>query len=258
MDAKEIREIIEGNRLELRGQPKWTFGKNTCNTYELFPENLILEDGSLVASAPLMENIEESEELTLLFSRWFLESAMGMAEKLTQETEAHVTLSINLLPLYANQESFCAEVEALLERTGLPPERLHLELSEAQSLTRQGIENLNLLHDERGVGLLLGNFGMGHSNIDLLLEVHFDSIELDRSFAAKVPENEQTCRVVISILHLAHTLDLTVCAKGIENQEQFEFFEELDCEKGQGFLIGVPMTAEELKEYIHTYAIKFA
>ena len=258
MDAKKIRDIIENNRLELRGQPKWTFGKNTCNTYELFPENIVQEDGTLVPSVPLLALIEESEELTLLFSRWFLDSALRMAVKLTEETKAHVTLSMNLLPLYANQASFYEEVKGFLDSACQSPEKLHLELSEAQSLTDQGVDNLNRLHDELGVGLLLGNFGTGHSNIDLLREVHFDGIELDRSFAALIPESELTCRVIISVLHLAHTLDLFVCAKGIENQDQFEFFEELDCEKGQGFLIGLPMPEEELKKYIEKYAVKFA
>lgn len=60
------------------------------------------------------------------------------------------------------------------------PQENAFELSEAQNLSRKGIENLNYLHDELGVGLLLANFGTGHSNIDLLREVHFDGVELDR------------------------------------------------------------------------------
>lgn len=107
-----------------------------------------------------------------------------------------------------------------------------------------------------GVGLLLANFGTGHSNIDLLREVHFDGVELDRSFAAHVPEDDQTCRLIVAIQHFADALDLTVCVKGIENHEQFEFFDELDCFKGQGYFIGKPMPLEELKDYILKYAVR--
>ena len=142
------------------------------------------------------------------------------------------------------------EVLDVLEANGLPAGKLQFELSEAQNLSAAGVDHLNILHDEYGVSLYLANFGKGHSNIDLLTEVHFDGIELDRSFAAMIPENEQACRVVVGIQHLAHTLDLKVCAKGIENQDQFEFFEELDCLKGQGFLIGKPMRMQEMAEYI--------
>lgn len=98
--------------------------------------------------------------------------------------------------------------------------------------------------------------GTGHSNVDLLREVHFDGLELDKSYGALVPGHEQTCRLVVAILHMAHTLDLHVCAKGIENQDQFEFFEELDCFKGQGFLIGKPMDMAQMSDYIRKYAVR--
>ena len=55
---------------------------------------------------------------------------------------------------------------------------------------------------------------------------------------------------------MAHTLDLHVCAKGIENQDQFEFFEELGCFKGQGFLIGKPMDMAQMSDYIRKYAVR--
>ena len=257
MEKKMIRALIEENRLELYGQPKWTFGKNTCNTYELFAENVRLEDGKTVPAFPVLAQIESDEELTILFSKWHLETAMRTAVDLTGDTNSHVTLSLNQLPLYANRETFVQDVLTMLENTGLHPHKLHFELSEAQSLTDRGVENLNLLHDGYGIGLLLANFGTGYSNVDLLREVHFDGLELDRSFAALVPEHDQTCRVIVAVIHLAHTLDMDVCAKGIENQEQFEFFEELDCAKGQGYLIGMPMKLEELQGYIDKYAIKY-
>ena len=79
---------------------------------------------------------------------------------------------------------------------------------------------------------------------------------LDRSFAAHVPEDDQTCRLIVAIQHFADALDLTVCVKGIENHEQFEFFDELDCFKGQGYFIGKPMPLEELKDYILKYAVR--
>ena len=253
MDKNVIRGLIENNALELYGQPKWTFGKNTCNTYEVFVEKAYV-DGTAMPAWFLMELIEQDEELTILFSEWFLEAAIRSATALIRQIRSNVNFSMNLLPLYANREDFVPKVLGLLKSTGLKPSELLFELSEAQSLTSAGIQNLNRLHDEFGIGLLLANFGTGHSNVDLLREVHFDGLELDRSFTVSIPEHEQTCRVVIAIIHLAHTLDIYVCAKGIETQDQFEFFEELDCVKGQGFLIGLPMDMNELRQYIKKYA----
>lgn len=250
-----IAELIQSNAFELYGQPKWTFGKNTCNTYEVFAEKVHMPGGSVIPAALLLELIEKDEEITKIFSKWFLKAAIVSAAELGEKTNSHVTLSVNLLPQYAGQEGFVDEVLSLLEMTGFNPKKLQFELSEAQNLTKTGIENLNKLHDEHGVMLYLGNFGKGHSNINLLSEVHFDGIELDRSFAMGIPENDQMVRMICAIQNMADTLNLHVCAKGIETPEQFEFFDELNVYKGQGFLIGKPMPMQELLEYINLYAL---
>ncbi len=256
MEQKAIRNLILGDAFELYGQPKWTFGKNTCNTYEVFAERLRLESGEVIPAWPIVELIEQDAELTSLFSDWFLHRAMELAVSLTQETDCNILLSLNLLPLYADRADCVEKLLGFLKATGLSPAKLQLEISEAQSLTDKGIENLNQLHDGHEIGLWLANFGTGHSNIDLLREVHFDGLELDRSYAESIPAHEQTCRLAVAIVQLAHTMDIQVCAKGIENQDQFEFFEELDCLKGQGYLIGKPMKGEELRDYIRKYAVK--
>jgi len=255
MTHRIVADLIQSNAFELFGQPKWTFGKNTCNTYEVFAENVHLPGGSVIPAALLLELIEKDEELTQIYSRWFLKAAIVSAAELSEKTNAHVTLSVNLLPQYAGQESFVEQVLSLLEMTNFPARKLQFELSEAQNLSAAGIANLNLLHDEHGIGLYLANFGKGHSNLNLLCEVHFDGIELDRSFAAKIPDNDQMVRIVCAIQNMADTMNLHVCAKGIETPEQFDFFDQLKVLKGQGFLIGKPMPMSELLEYINLYAV---
>ena len=70
-----------------------------------------------------------------------------------------------------------------------------------------------------------------------------------------MPDHDQTVRMVFAIQNLAHTLDLVMCAKGIETPEQFEFFDDMKCFKGQGYIIGKPLPMEELTEYIKLYAV---
>ena len=255
MTKKLISELILSNAFELYGQPKWTFGKNTCNTYEVFAEKVYMPGGSVLPAQLFLELIEKDEDLTRIYSEWFLKAAITFAADLAEKSNSHVTLSMNLLPQYAGQTNFVDQVMSLIEMTGFNPKKLQFELSQAQNLNPQGIENLNRLHDEYGVGLYLANFGKGHSNINLLADVHFDGIELERSFAAGVPHHDQTCRMVFAIQTFCHTLNLQVCAKGIETPEQFEFFDDLKCFKGQGFLIGKPLPMNELAEYINMYAV---
>ncbi len=255
MTRKLIAELIQANAFELYGQPKWTFGKNTCNTYEFFAEQVHMPGGSALPAQLFLELIEKDPDLTLLFSAWFIKAAITSAADLTEKSHSHVTLSVNLLPQFASHPNFVEQLVTLLEMTGFNPRKLQFEVSEGQHLTRQGIENLNKLHDEYGVGLYLANFGIGHANINLLSEVHFDGIELDRSFAAQVPENDQMVRIICAVQNMADTLNLHVCAKGIETPEQFDFFDQLKVFKGQGFLIGKPMPMHELLEYINLYAV---
>ena len=255
MTRKLIADLIAANAFELFGQPKWTFGKNTCNTYEVFAEVVHMPGGGTMPAKLLLDLIERDQNLTMVFSQWFLEAAITSAAKLCEDTHSHVTLSLNLFPQYANQDLFVERVVELLEKTGFPHKKLQFELSEAQRLGAKGIENLNRLHDEHGIGLYLANFGKGYANINLLKDVHFDGIELDRSFAVGVPEDDQASLMVFAVHNFAHALDLQVCAKGIETPEQFEFFEELKCFKGQGYIIGKPLPMTELEEYIGMYAL---
>ena len=255
MTRQLITNLIESNAFQLYGQPKWTFGKNTCNTYEVFAEQVHMPGGSVLPAQLFLELIEKDPDLTLTFSAWFIKAAITSAAALTEKSNSHVTLSMNLLPQFAGQANFVEQLISLLEMTGFNPRKLQFEVSEGQLLTRQGIDNLNKLHDEYGVGLYLANFGIGHANINLLSMVHFDGIELDRSFAAKIPEDDQMLRIVCAIQNMADTLDLHVCAKGIETPEQFDFFDQLKAFKGQGYLIGKPMPLSELLEYINMYAV---
>jgi len=255
MTRKLIADLIRANAFELYGQPKWTFGKNTCNTYEVFAEQVHMPGGAAIPAQLLLELIERDAELTMTFSEWFLKAAIISAAELSEKSHSHMTLSVNLLPQYAGKENFVEQVLSLIEMTGFNPKKLQFELSEAQNLSTQGIENLNILHDEHGIGLYLANFGKGHANINLLSTVHFDGIELDRSFAAQIPDNDQMVRIVCAVQNMADTLNLHVCAKGIETPEQFDFFDQMKVFKGQGFLIGKPMPMNDLLEYINLYAV---
>ncbi len=249
-----IRALLKDNALVLYGQPKWTFGKNTCNTYEVFAEMLLTADRGSIHAAEVIDVIEADEELTQLFSNWFLHEALKTGEYLTQKTGIPIILSMNVLGFQANLPEFYDRIAAAIGQSSLTPDMIQFELSEAQQLTNTGIQNLNRVHDELGVKLLLGNFGMGHSNLDLLKYLHCDGIELAKAFAKDVPESDTACKLLVGISHLAQTLNLTVCAKGIETAEQMEFFENIDFFKGQGYLIGAPMPIDELAGFITKYA----
>ena len=236
------------------GQPKWTFGKNTCNTYEVLVDLMVSEKHENIPAHEFMPVIEADPELTMEFGAWFFEKAFQSCASLMESLQMDLHISINLLGFQANRPEFVDQVSNMLAKVGIPGRNIQFELSEAQPLDETGIANLIRLHDELAVPLVLGNFGTGHSNIDLLRRIPFDMLELSREFTARITEFERELKVVVAILQMAHVLDITVCAKGIETAEQMELLEEAGFFKGQGFLIGRPMPMSELEIFVRRYA----
>ena len=161
-----------------------------------------------------------------------------------------------MLPRFAESDHFVEQVRSCMEETGLQSKHLQFEISELQDLNPQGCANLNYVHDELGVSLVMGNFGTYQTKMPLLCQVHFDLIELDKSYSAHIPQDDLTCKTVVAIQHVADTLGMRVCAKGIDTQEQFEFYEEIGVFKGQGSLIGPAMSLDELKDYVRRYGLE--
>ena len=256
MEHSVISDMILQNAMVLMGQPKWTFGKNTCNTYEVFVSHFRNQEGNLLPSWPILQIVEKDEALTQLFSIALLWEAVRQTVKISDEANSNLTLSLNILPKFAESEHFIEQVRSCLEETGLQSKHLQFEVSELQDLNPQGCKNLNYVHDELGVLLVMGNFGTRNTNMPLLYQVHFDLLELDRSYAARIPEDDLTCKTVVAIQHMADTLNMHVCAKGIDTQDQFEFFEEIGMFKGQGTLIGPAMSMNDLKEYAKRYGLE--
>lgn len=250
----QILDALAYDRFQLFGQPKWTLGKNSCNTYEVLIDLMIAENDEKIPAKDFLPVIESDEELTMRFGTWFLEKAFVSGARLMENLGMDLIISLNILGFQANRAEFPDRVQEMMEKSGITNRQLQFELSESQPLNEVGIANLNRIHDELGISLVLGNFGMGYSTVDLLRHVPFDMLELSRSFTANITESERELKVILAILQMAHVLDITVCAKGIETAEQLELLEEAGFFKAQGYLIGRPMPLSELEQFVRKYA----
>lgn len=255
ISKEQIYDALKNDRFRLFGQPKWTFGKNTCNTYEVLVDLMVSENRENLRAPDFMPVIEADADLTLAFGDWFLERAFRDCATLMAKLEMDLHMSINILGFQANHPRFPDRVKAQLDNVGIAGRNVQFELSEAQPLDETGIANLNRLHDEMGIPLVLGNFGTGYSNVDLLRHLSVDMLELSKEFTADITENTHELKIVAGILQMAQVLDITVCAKGIETAEQMEMLEDAGFYKGQGYLIGRPMPMEELEAYVRKYAV---
>jgi diguanylate cyclase (GGDEF)-like protein len=151
-------------------------------------------------------------------------------------------VSVNLSPQQIVGSDVVAEVRAALDRHGLAPSMLRLELTETAAVTdfpvtRQRLAELR----ELGVGLSLDDFGTGYSSLRLLRELAVDDVKVDRSFVQGLDVNGADAAMVRLVVETAHALGLTVTAEGVERPDQLTALARLDCDSVQGFLLGTPV-----------------
>lgn len=252
---EDLQTLIARGAFELYGQPKWTFGKNTCNTYEVMAEVIHLPDGKTVSSYDYIKQIVTNEQTTQLFSDWFLVESLSMMRRLIDRAGCDLITAVKAWGYSINQPDFVDKVRAALDKCGLEPRNLEFELRAVDAIDDTGIANLEELKHQ-GVSILLDNFGIGTSNLYALIQLPINGIKLAKCFAAGLPNDDRLIRLLVSIAHMADTLGITVCVKGIENGDQFEHFSDLGFLKGQGYMIGAPLPEKELLEFILKFAKK--
>ncbi|MGN6280761.1 EAL domain-containing protein [Frateuria sp.] len=164
-------------------------------------------------------------------------------ERFLQLADKNTFLTFNVSALHLRHRDFDARLVRLLERTGLPPWRLIVEVTEGSLLdnpeqVRTMLERLRAI----GVGAALDDFGTGYSSLSYLHSLPLRMLKIDRAFVHALGEDEHTTAttVVAAILALARALDIQVIAEGIETPAQCEALLGMGCELGQGYLLGHP------------------
>ena len=156
-------------------------------------------------------------------------------------------VAINVSPRQLSLGNLPEAVEAALQRTGLDPNRLHLELTETAILRDEAqataaFTRLRAL----GVGVWLDDFGTGFSGLSHLRRVPVHGVKIDRSFITDLLRDPNDLALTTGVIAMAHSLGVTVVAEGIENEGQHDLLRERGCPLGQGFYLGRPLPAEDV------------
>ncbi|HEY8533152.1 MAG TPA: EAL domain-containing protein [Micromonospora sp.] len=184
--------------------------------------------------------------------RWVLEHACAQASRWHREfPEARLLLSVNLAAQQVSDPRIVAEVSEVLDRTGLPPELLQLELTESAVMVTTGepLRSLRRLA-ELGVRLAIDDFGTGYSNLAYLRRMPIQTLKLAAPFVEGIGAAGQLDsvdeRIVDALVRLAHALGLSVTAEAVETLEQVERLRMLGCDTGQGRFYGDPASADDI------------
>jgi diguanylate cyclase (GGDEF)-like protein/PAS domain S-box-containing protein len=161
-------------------------------------------------------------------------------------------VAVNVSPVQLREPDFVGRVLQILNRTGLPPSSLQLELTESVPvLDMEGARRKLCELKEIGVGLKMDDFATGYSSLRYLSKLPFDSVKIDRSFIGDLDdENGVTKEIVRTILGMAASLKIGVIAEGIEQPEHLKCLRELGCQFGQGFYFSEPVDVAGIEKLL--------
>jgi len=230
----ELRGAVERGELTLDYQPQARLNAEIVGFEVLARWNH--PRLGLIPPATFIPLAEESGAIIAL-GEWILRQACREAASWTRP----LSLAVNLSPVQFQHGDLPSLVHEVLLETGLPAERLELEITEGV-LMRDFAHAISVLRRLKalGVHIAMDDFGTGYSSLSYLQSFPFDKIKIDRSFVASLQYSPQSAAIVRAVIGLGRGLDLPVVAEGVETQEQLDFLTQESCSEIQGFLIGRP------------------
>ena len=186
-------------------------------------------------------SVAEDTGLIVPLGEWVLRRACTDAVKWPDP----LIVAVNLSPAQFRDGDIAETVAEVLRETGLPPERLELEITENLLIndTEEVLGKLNRLR-QLGVAIAMDDFGTGYSSLNYLARFPFSKIKIDRQFIRNMTRDPATRAIVRTIIALGKSLDVTITAEGVETEEQAAMLREFGCPQVQGFLYGYPGAAE--------------
>jgi diguanylate cyclase (GGDEF)-like protein/PAS domain S-box-containing protein len=231
----------------------------------LFQPVIDLTTGSMVSAEALLrweqpergqitpvEFIPVAEEtgLILPIGLWVFEQACEQLIR-WQSSDPSLTVAVNLSVRQMADPGITAKLEEVLERTGVRPQDVCLELTEsifADDVDRTGI-TLQGLHD-LGVQLAMDDFGTGYSSLSYLKRFPFDVVKVDQEFVEGLGTSPHDSALVGAIIAMAGSLRLEVIAEGVETSDQLNRLQDLSCRRAQGFYLARPMSADAMRRLV--------
>ena len=240
----ELRRAVElgGEEFVLRYQPKVELATGAVVGFEALVRWEHPERGT-VSPAEFVPLAEETG-LIVALGRWVLEEACRQARRWQDERpkEPPTKICVNLSAREFQRPDLAESVADVLEKTGLEPGSLDLEITESLAMedTARTVDALRALK-ELGVGLSIDDFGTGHSSLSYLRRFPVDNLKMDKTFVDELGHSREDTALVSTTIGLAHAFGLKVVAEGVETADQLERLRDLGCDFAQGYYFSKPL-----------------
>ena len=245
-----LRKSLENDEIKPYYQPIIDLGSQKIVGFETLAR-WIRNDGKVVGPddfIPLAEEIGIVKDIGQLMIE-------ASAEQTVEWINRFGTLfcAVNFSTKQFKLDHLDRDVFEILDQSGLHPSNFVMEITESILMDNSTeVGELMRTMIKRGVSIAIDDFGTGYSSLSYLTNFPINKIKIDRSFVAKIPENQNSLAVVVAIIGLSKSLNLKVVAEGIETMEQLTCLQSLGCDYGQGFLFSKPVSAEDATKLLET------
>ena len=242
----ELRQAVDRGEFELYYQPKRFAHSGRLSGAEALirwrhPSRGLLAPGAFV-------DVAEKTGLIVPMGEWVLREACNQLIGWLGTGLEVGTVAVNLSAAQFHGTDVLKSIVSILNETALDPQHLVIELTESMVMrdTREAFEILCHLK-ELGVHVAIDDFGTGYSTLSSLKDLPVDQLKIDQSFVKDMVVNPKDAALIRGMIAMAHALDLTVIAEGVESEEQLAILSEEGCDEVQGYLSGYPLPSEQLE-----------
>ncbi|NMG40544.1 EAL domain-containing protein [Chelativorans sp. ZYF759] len=231
----ELHIAFERGDFDVHYQPQMNLSKGDTVGYEALIRWKHPQRGMI----PPTEFIPVAEETGMisLIGEWVLRRACTDAKHLP----ADCFVAVNISPIQFGSRDFVQRVRKIIDETGIDPARLELEVTEtAMMQDRERAAAILCELGEMGISVAVDDFGTGYSNLSYLIDFRFKKLKIDRSFVARMENDDNSGAVVSTIVGLSRALGVRTIAEGVETEGQATLLRAAGCDVVQGFLFGRP------------------
>ena len=240
-----MRYAVKRGELDLYYQPQIELSSGLVVGVESLirwrnPVQGLLLPGNFI---PIAEESGMIQEIGL----WAMTEACGQARTWSEQGLGHLSVAINISPRQILRSGMVHTVERVLRDSGVDPRTITLEIIETAVM--HDIERLEVtLADLKalGVRIAIDDFGTGYSSLTHIKRFPIDEVKIDQSFIRGLTTDPNDAAITQAVIAMAHSMDITVIAEGVETEFQLAFLRDRHCDQGQGFVFAHPLPASEL------------
>lgn len=204
----------------------------------------------LLSPADFIE-VAEQRGMIIEIGEWVLREACRQIKEWSDQA-LDIKISVNLSALQLRMDNLSNLILKIVDEVGISTSQLELELTETVLIDNfdRAINSLSRLHFS-GIKITMDDFGTGYSSLSYLRSLPIDAIKIDRSFVANMNGDDGDANIVRTVIAMAHSMNLSVVAEGVEDQQQYDLLRKLQCDEVQGYFLARPLDKEQLLQWLN-------